>query len=263
MRHDFIEKNIVILSRQTLEVFLEQKTPADLIALYCFYYYTAKWQETNQPKASISYCAKGLKWGTGKTRNNKQKLIKLGLIEDVRHIDENTKKVKGWYVKVKYLWKQENHPISSPQGGLSHRVAKSEPNALSAVNSNALSAVNLNPSEANASRENLEVELLGEEGEEIPRRAKKPPRVRGTIPFALFWGLYPRKENQKWTARIWLGLPDDKQAAALADIPKRKATEQWQAENGKFIPSPYKYLTDERWRDEIKEEIKYKPKFYG
>ena len=72
MKQNFIEHNIIILSKQTLDLFLKQDNPADLIALYCFYYYTAKWQGTNQPKATTDYAAKGLKWGldkNGKTRN--------------------------------------------------------------------------------------------------------------------------------------------------------------------------------------------------
>jgi hypothetical protein len=75
MKHNLVENNIIILSKQTLDLFLKQDDPADLIALYCFYYYTAKWQATNQPKATISYVAKGLKWGEAKVRNQKRKLI--------------------------------------------------------------------------------------------------------------------------------------------------------------------------------------------
>jgi hypothetical protein len=140
MKHDFIENNIIILSKQTLDILLKEKKPSDLIALYCFYYYTAKWQKTNQPKATISYIAKGLNWGKDKARRNKQILIRLNLIEDVRDIDKKTKKIKGWYIKIKYIWKKESHPINSPEGGLSQRVAFSDPNALSDNNINALSA---------------------------------------------------------------------------------------------------------------------------
>ena len=140
MKQNFIEDNLIILSKQTLDIFLKENNPRDLISLYCFYYYTAKWQKTNQPKASISFCAKGLKCGKDKIRKNRQILIKLNLIEDVRYIDEKTRKVKGWYVKIKYVWKQENHPINSPEGGLIQRVDNRDINALSANNENALSA---------------------------------------------------------------------------------------------------------------------------
>src|SRR5256885_14833130 len=118
MKQNFIEHNIIILSKQTLDLFLKQDTPADLIGLYCFYYYTAKWQETNQPKATTRYAAKGLKWGIQKIQKNKKTLVKLGLIQDIQDKDEQTGKVKGWYIRVNYLWKKENHPIDLPLGGL-------------------------------------------------------------------------------------------------------------------------------------------------
>ena len=61
-----------MLSKQTLDLFLKQKNLADLIGLYCFYYYTAKWQQTNQPKATTGYAAKGLKWGIQKIQKHKK-----------------------------------------------------------------------------------------------------------------------------------------------------------------------------------------------
>src|SRR5439155_12772378 len=143
-KHDFIENNLIILSKQTLDLFLKQDNSADLIALYTFYYYTGKWQETNQPKATTSYVAKALHWDTHKVIRLKKKLIELGLIEDIRHLDKKTKKVKGWYVKVKYLWKKEsitphaNHIGQIPQGGSTHSVDFKQTNALSANRLNAL-----------------------------------------------------------------------------------------------------------------------------
>jgi hypothetical protein len=139
MRHNFIENNIVILSKQTLDEFLKEDAPGDLIALYCFYYYTAKWQETNQPKASVQYVASGLHWGKDKVIKTKKRLEEIGLISDVRVVDETTKQVKAWYVKLNYIWKTDTQ---IPQ---SQRVAKpesgfQEANALNANNINALSA---------------------------------------------------------------------------------------------------------------------------
>lgn len=51
---NFIENSLVILTKQTLDIFLKQNNGADLIALYTFYYYTAKWQEANQIKCTTS-----------------------------------------------------------------------------------------------------------------------------------------------------------------------------------------------------------------
>ena len=53
MQQNFIENQLVILTKQTLDVFLRQENAAELIALYTFYYYTAKWQQTNQPNVRL------------------------------------------------------------------------------------------------------------------------------------------------------------------------------------------------------------------
>lgn len=137
VQNNFIENNLLILSKQTMDLFLAQENPGELIALYSFYYYTAKWQKTNQIKASISYTAKGLKWGEDKVRKYKKVLIDLGLIEDFKRVNETSKKVEGWYIKVSYIWKEENHPVQNPEGGNDQRVDSQDPNALSANNKNA------------------------------------------------------------------------------------------------------------------------------
>lgn len=126
-----------------MDLFLAQDDPASCIALYTFYYYTAKWQNTNQIKASISYTAKGIKWGEDKVRKYKKILIGLGLIEDVRNIDKETNKVLGWYIKLNYIWKRESHPSENTEGGQEATLgvlpplAKSDPNALSVNSLNA------------------------------------------------------------------------------------------------------------------------------
>ena len=52
MEQNFIENELVILSKQTLDLFLSQENCSDLISVYTFYYYTAKWQKTNQLSAA-------------------------------------------------------------------------------------------------------------------------------------------------------------------------------------------------------------------
>ena len=41
MENNFIENELIILSKQTIDLFLKQDNSADLISLYTFYYYTA------------------------------------------------------------------------------------------------------------------------------------------------------------------------------------------------------------------------------
>jgi len=74
---------IIIIHKSIMDLFLRQEDPEELIALYLFYYYTAKWQKTNQPKCTTEYVAGGLRWGIQKVQKVKSRLIHLGLIQDI------------------------------------------------------------------------------------------------------------------------------------------------------------------------------------
>ena len=141
--HQFIEDNIIMLSKQTMDLFLKEKNAVELIALYSFYYYTAKWQKTNQPKATISYVAKALHWSQDKVRRIKKKLIELGLIEDARSVNTETGHVTGWYIKLNYIWKESTLP-QTPEGGVNHHVESTPTNALSEITKNASNVNSLN-----------------------------------------------------------------------------------------------------------------------
>ena len=147
MEQNFIENELIIFTKQTYDAFLKSENPAELIALYSFYYYTAKWQKTNQPKCTTNYTANGLKWSESKIRKFKKELIDLGLIEDIALRDEHNK-IAGHYIKLNYILKQstlkESHTIENPQCGNSDSVKKKGTNALSDNNINALSTNNKN-----------------------------------------------------------------------------------------------------------------------
>lgn len=144
---NFIENSLIILTKHTLDVFLSQKNPAELIGLYTFYYYTAKWQESNQIKCTTSYVAKGLHWHERKVMKVKKQLVDMGLIQNVQRKDRMNK-IKGWYIKINYVFKnetvkQKSHTVQIPHCGFHHSVENIHPNALSANNINALSANSL------------------------------------------------------------------------------------------------------------------------
>ncbi len=165
--HNFIENSLVILTKQTLDIFLRQENPSELIALYTFYYYTAKWQQTNRPKCTTGYVAKALHWGIKKTQKIKKQLLEFGLIEDARAVEPLTGRVLGHYIKINYIFKKEtleknqkcanystqsfcaqiesqNPSILAKDSTQSffHRVEKRATNALSTNNKNALSTDN-------------------------------------------------------------------------------------------------------------------------
>ena len=161
MEQNFIENELIIFTKQTYDAFLKSENPSELIALYSFYYYTAKWQKTNQPKCTTNYAANGLKWSESKIRKFKKELIDLGLIEDIALRDEHNK-IAGHYIKLNYILKQstlkESHTIENPQCGNSDSVEKNGTNALSTNNINALSTNNINALSINNKNKNKKTE---------------------------------------------------------------------------------------------------------
>ena len=128
----------IFLSKQTLDKLLGHKQSDAMIALYVFLNYTALWQETNQPKATVEFIARGIGWGVNKVREIKSLLVQAGLIEDVCTVDPQSKRITGHYIRVSYF-----HPHCFGEDGKATltvlpRVAKQEANALRANNSNAL-----------------------------------------------------------------------------------------------------------------------------
>lgn len=145
MEQEFIENELIILTKATIDKFLKEENPADLIALYTFFYYTAKWQKTNIVKATQGYVKRGLGWGIDRLNKSEKKLCELGLIEKIQR--RNSKgSVTGWFVKVNYVFKKgnvekaqqiiqttQNPLVAVPTSGFQ------ETNALSTNNINALS----------------------------------------------------------------------------------------------------------------------------
>ena len=98
-----VEEEPIFLSKSLIDLFLKSGNFANLIALYAFYYYTAKWQGTNQPKATVSYVAKGIGWGEDKVHAVRKTLINYGLIEDITQRDTNGRLI-GHYVKLNFTF---------------------------------------------------------------------------------------------------------------------------------------------------------------
>jgi hypothetical protein len=139
-QNEDILDTLVGIPKATIDKMLEVEHPAETIALYVFYYYTAKWQRTNMPKCTTSYSGKGLNWGRDKVIKHKKTLEEIGLIEDYKRKDTKGK-IVGWYIKVKYILKKEtiSTPLKSPL------VVESDTNALSTNRLNALNTNNTIP----------------------------------------------------------------------------------------------------------------------
>lgn len=143
-----VNQEPLCISKSIIDLFLNQteEKPADLIGIYCFYYYTGKWQATNRPKATTGYVASGLQISVEKARRLKKILLGMGLIEDIAVKDKNSGKMVGHYILVKYMWGADKiHPAENHEGGEKSTlrvlpgVVNLGTNALSVNNTNALS----------------------------------------------------------------------------------------------------------------------------
>ena len=100
-----IADDLLILNKATIDTLFNLDNCSDCIALYVFYYKTAKWQKTNIIKANDEYIKKSLKWGTKKILTTKQALKEAGLIDIVQRRKDG--KIEGWYIKISYIVKQK------------------------------------------------------------------------------------------------------------------------------------------------------------
>ncbi|WP_346686969.1 hypothetical protein [Megamonas hypermegale] len=85
--------------------------------------------------------------------------------------------------------------------------------------------------------------------------SKKEQEEKYLQMFDEFWKLYPKKKDKANTRKKWLKLkPDDELfETIISALKKQMQSEQWQKNNGQYIPYPTTWINGRRWEDEIKE----------
>ena len=96
-----ISDNLLILNKMTIEILFKLDNCSDCIALYIFYYKTAKWQKTNVIKATDNYVELSMNWSHNRLLKIKTILKEKGLINIIQRRKDG--KIQGWYVQVNYL----------------------------------------------------------------------------------------------------------------------------------------------------------------
>lgn len=243
-----LEQEPIVLSKQLFDYLLAQENPADLIALYTFYYYTAKWQKTNQPRATTAYGSNALGWGIAKFRKVKMALISLNLISDVSIRNEAGNQFTGHYVHVHFIWGASKFSeleesgdaytgVNSPAVRNRQRCVDSDANALRANNINALRA----NKDSSAEMENNELSPTNLLGTPIT------PNM-----FDKFWRLYPKKVAKGSALTAWNKLCRNKNRPFFTTIRSailgQLESERWQEPD--FIPYPATWLNQSRWLDD-------------
>lgn len=68
--------------------------------------------------------------------------------------------------------------------------------------------------------------------------------------FEVFWKAYPKKKDKAKARKSFFKVKTPL-TTLLAALEAQKRTEQWQKDNGQFIPLPTTWLNGERWEDEV------------
>ena len=75
--------------------------------------------------------------------------------------------------------------------------------------------------------------------------------------FDLFWQAYPKKVSKPAAQRAFKAAKiNGHLSEVIGDIEAKKASADWQKENGQFIPNPATYLNQRRWEDEMSSTTK-------
>jgi hypothetical protein len=71
--------------------------------------------------------------------------------------------------------------------------------------------------------------------------------------FDDFWASYPKKTAKADAQRAWAKLNPSEalKSTIVSRVEEAKQSEQWQRDNGRYIPYPATYLNGRRWEDEI------------
>lgn len=74
--------------------------------------------------------------------------------------------------------------------------------------------------------------------------------------FSDFWELYPKKKSKGQARRVWVRLKPDEQLhdRIINALERAKTSEEWQKDNGRYIPYPATWLNAEGWEDEYQTE---------
>lgn len=88
---------------------------------------------------------------------------------------------------------------------------------------------------------------------EVKRREVKDvhPTPDATLLFEEFWKAYPKRVNRKEALYRWKKAKLPPIEIILKKISEQKNTDEWQKDDGKYIPHPSTWINKERWLDEI------------
>lgn len=115
--------------------------------------------------------------------------------------------------------------------------------------------VNRLPSTGNLPPDTLEAREETCAATERHEETKKEAQTLLQKRFDLFWAAYPKKVGKKDALKAFKNAKVDSELfdKIMIAIGRARTTEQWQRDNGRYIPNPSTWLNQGRWDDEYKE----------
>lgn len=202
-----IADDLLILNKMTIDTLFRLDNCADCIALYIFYYKTAKWQKTNTIKANDLYVKKSLKWGAEKIKRTKAILKENGLINIIQRRKEG--KIEGWYIEVSYLVTQKRvdeikikveECNSSQIGVIESKNSYSNNSYNQEVEKSTSGNEEINTLKEKIKCLNKEIEMLKDNKKDISIKDADVLLREEIIlknEFEDLWAMYPRKRGKK------------------------------------------------------------------
>lgn len=90
---------------------------------------------------------------------------------------------------------------------------------------------------------------------DIVKVKEKDITANYTEDFETFWKNYPNAVSKKKSFEAWQKAKDKPDISTiLQKLELQKKTDQWQKDNGQFIPMSTTYINQARWDDEIKKK---------
>lgn len=254
--YDLVNEPIVF-SKSMFDLCFSHKTlEVDTLLLYQFYYYTAKWQKTDRPKATTGYVASGLSWSINRVRRHKKVLLNMGLISDVTVRGSNGK-IISVYVYVNFIW--TNQKVKEVVDKEIQTIHLQEVNGqLTFINEKLSQATGItnHPGgcrQTNALSVNNNIVPKGTSFEDEPQTTKKGKL--SVKEFDLFWDIFPstRKGSKQQALKRWETMCKEKKVSYKTikkAIKAQKKTKKWK--NG-YAPMAVSWLNIAGWNEDIKE----------
>lgn len=210
-----IADELLILNKHTINSLFALDNCSDCIALYVFYYKTAKWQKTNTIKANDTYVKKSLKWGEDRVRKTKQTLKENGLINIIQKRENG--KIVGWFVEISYLVQQKKIDEIKIKVENSNNTQNQEVDFNNTQNQEVVKA-RTGEQETNALKEYIK--CLKNELEMLKNKNNNNGQSKEELikEFEQLWEMYPKKQGKKKALQYYIAARTDKNPVTFEQV---------------------------------------------